>query len=1142
MPRQYEDDDEDDQKPGPPPGFTEQQDRWGPGRISATPTGRVPGAAAPPPVKQKAADTTEGEPERERMGRTTGVFGQREHPEIEMLESAYGHLKSGEYQKAAHEAISGAMEILKPTAGLIGAAGPLAAAKTIGYGYMGQRLGEKAGPLIGLTPELGGDIGGIIGAGKGGGRELSRAQVEGGPRGPRYGGQTEVMGAQEPAPETLRRTTPPEAPGGLPGPGAPVPPEQTLPRTRTADLDRIAIERYGRPYDTLAPEEKMTVARMVGEGGPGGVERRVTPGEGPVMERRAGAMPAISRAGEAGAGATPPSTLPIARPGQPNAEPTPPGTLPRTTLPPAPPPTTLGGPRRGEPTVEGKPPPVDPLKEEFPNPKVRQLARVNGAEIVRASYDQPEVLEAVHSLTNVEIRQAAINAGIDLGTKHVGSRMNLGPEQVSRQDLIDQMIRQGVKPEDIPRLAGIEQIPYTKPMAIPEKNKNTRFGVTDLFVHYHELAHAIIGGLHGFNPMEIASHKYPAGGRNVSASVLFDMSQFRTGGVLSAQKLAGGVGEKFLEVLAGGQAAGEVLNGMAKDANFTASGDKNMAANFLQAMGIPKTRWNEYWDAAYDRAKAKLTPEVVEIMKDEATRREENLPAIYHYSKDRVAHIVERVKDATEQTIRTGEPGYAGATSQEAYRTGQATLPFAEGRAQEGPVRPTGAQTLKRFSNPQNTYKFEVWDNTQPGPHEIELQAVDRKTAWKNLDEEVRKRAGPTGAPGYHQAKMLSEVKPEVGPPLIARPKEGFQTLPHVPEDLVQHFTSDEIASARARPLLQKNFVKAYNALEPTLREIKNAMSAGHGLGGWWDRYVDALETMGAHNEAADMQQLTQTHAEALKAFHGALSGNKAIEQANIISWGAYRDWLRAGQPRDVASINRIIKANHGLSGLTGLDTRKIHSLVNSPQFREGAPFTSDAWLKSPVAGTSPGTLKIPSMVGTSAGPGGRGPENLMRTVIDRHILDLYGKKGLTDAQYLAISVHLRQAAEMLGLAGRDGQGQGWGTVLGLKVLREQGMTPKQAAQAYSKDVLAGVGKDYAQTILESAQKNKRVAQALEDLKEFGMDTGNPATMQRLMQIVEEGQRRMAERARPVNRQLLESSAQRIWRMMKQRPKKGGGD
>lgn len=93
------------------------------------------------------------------------------------------------------------------------------------------------------------------------------------------------------------------------------------------------------------------------------------------------------------------------------------------------------------------------MKIDFPDPAVRKYARANGANVVRATADQPEVLYQIHDLKNWEVREAAINAGIDVGQKHVGTRQGLGEAQVSRQELLDQMIAQGIKPEEIVNLA-----------------------------------------------------------------------------------------------------------------------------------------------------------------------------------------------------------------------------------------------------------------------------------------------------------------------------------------------------------------------------------------------------------------------------------------------------------------------------------------------------------------------------------------------------------------------------------------------------------------------------------------------------------------------------------------------------------------
>lgn len=74
---------------------------------------------------------------------------------------------------------------------------------------------------------------------------------------------------------------------------------------------------------------------------------------------------------------------------------------------------------------------------------------MNGPEIVREAADRPEVLFQIQALKNWEIREAAINNGIDVGQKHVGSRQGLGEAQIGRQDLIRQLLERGVKPEQI---------------------------------------------------------------------------------------------------------------------------------------------------------------------------------------------------------------------------------------------------------------------------------------------------------------------------------------------------------------------------------------------------------------------------------------------------------------------------------------------------------------------------------------------------------------------------------------------------------------------------------------------------------------------------------------------------------------------
>jgi hypothetical protein len=541
-------------------------------------------------------------------------------------------------------------------------------------------------------------------------------------------------------------------------------------------------------------------------------------------------------------------------------------------------------------------PPEDPLKVEFPDSKLRQYARANGAELVRAAGDRPEVLQAVHDLKNTEIRQAAINSDIDVGQKHVGSRTALGPAQVSRQDLIDQMIRKDVKPEDIPNLAK----PRSEPIAL----------------------------------------------------------------------------EKLRE------------------------GD-----TFVDEEGEPRR--------------------IVEITKSG------------------------KIKTA-DGTLRN----YQG----QVVAQGELNSPRAQ-LARGG-----------RF---------------HPGEEE----------------------------------------------PVEASP------LPNVPAPLARGMLPDEIQFLKGRPILQRNVVAAYRAIAPMMEEMKNVARAGHGLGGWWQRFMDTFDALGAPTEAAEMRAAGPGHTEALKAVHSALSGNKLVETANKISWGAYRDWLEAGRPTDVEAIDAIIKKNHGMSGgvvpeaervegskIANLDTQKMWQLVNSPEFQGKVPFHGNAFVGSPIEGLSPGSQKLPSMVATTAGTG-----NLKRVVFDTHMKDLYGINKLTDAQYIAASMHIREIGASMGLEAGEAQEQMWGTVLALKNLMGKGLSPKAAAAAYSKDILAATNKDYAQIILDMLDKgDKEMIQIMADLKKYGFDPGGPVAREKLEAIVRQGSQRMAGRARPINRQLLTRTAKRI--------------
>jgi predicted GNAT family acetyltransferase len=254
------------------------------------------------------------------------------------------------------------------------------------------------------------------------------------------------------------------------------------------------------------------------------------------------------------------------------------------------------------------------------------------------------------------------------------------------------------------------------------------------------------------------------------------------------------------------------------------------------------------------------------------------------------------------------------------------------------------------------------------------------------------------------------------------------------------------------------------------------------------------------------------SHAEVLKQWHAALSGNKSVEDANNLAWHSYADWLDAGKPTDRKSIDDIIRKNgaqpegsgkKGNAAISdtldkkgrilspGLDTTKMFNLVNSPEMKGERPFSGDVFnedQKNPLMGTTEGARKIPSMGATVAGKG-----NLNRLVIDAHIRDFYGHKssGGPAAQYIADSAHLRQAAEALGLKGGEGQEQLWGTVLGLKTLLKEGLTPEEAGKKLNADVINKIGKDYAEVISNDPEITKPGG-ILDRLKErYGVGRGS---------------------------------------------------
>lgn len=281
-----------------------------------------------------------------------------------------------------------------------------------------------------------------------------------------------------------------------------------------------------------------------------------------------------------------------------------------------------------------------------------------------AARDRPQLLADIHALKNWEVRQAAINAGVDVGQMHVGSRQGLGPEQVGRQALLDQMIRMGVKPEEIPGLARPpEGWEFTRHMAIPPTRVVKKLGGSTTMVLHHELGHGIIAGGHGVEQLGIMSHQHPDIGPTAAAAASMDHAQFLdANGKWDAVKIAPHL-DMLLEIGAGGVAANEVIDGIPRHQNPGRYGDIRGANALMDAAKVPVADRQAKWDAAVDRAVETLRP-LADMIRDEVTRREDNLPVEWHFSKRRVDNIVERAKrEALEAAGQQPLWGHGGAAA-----------------------------------------------------------------------------------------------------------------------------------------------------------------------------------------------------------------------------------------------------------------------------------------------------------------------------------------------------------------------------------------------------------------------------------------------------------------------------------------------
>ena len=424
---------------------------------------------------------------------------------------------------------------------------------------------------------------------------------------------------------------------------------------------------------------------------------------------------------------------------------------------------------------------------------------------------------------------------------------------------------------------------------------------------------------------------------------------------------------------------------------------------------------------------------------------------------------------------------------------------------------------------------------------------LDQRAMWDNKEEKeipVGGEGKKTAFPEYPLEDRLKDLgkleKAKEEPKEFAENPEGFK---HIAPEVLQHLEPDEQAFIKGNKRSQQLIQEAYDGIKPTMDETKAVIQAGQALGGWWRRYIDAFNALGEHTNQELASKLGPKHADALKIWHAAVSGNKPIEAANKIAWGSYADWLDKGKPRDRASIDRILADNGGVTDThfpksskkagqvkkEGLDTTKLFRLVNSPQMREinPSPFHGDVFdpnNPSPIYGITSGARKIPSMGATVAGEG-----NLNRLVLDTHMKDYFGENKWTDNKYLAFSAHLRQAARELGLQPGEGQEQLWGTVLGIKKLLYEGLPDSEIPDELTNDLIEGIGKDYAQIIKDDPE----LSDIFERLKAHGIDPGGNDAQKRLAAILEG--KRPVQKA-PVDQARLAESAARIRKNLKDVP------
>lgn len=101
---------------------------------------------------------------------------------------------------------------------------------------------------------------------------------------------------------------------------------------------------------------------------------------------------------------------------------------------------------------------IDPIKAKYPDSQVRQIVRANGERIYEAAKGDPALVKSIHDLTRVDLRQALINAGEDVGQTTVSNSKFAGEGSISREQAFNRLLDLGKTPKEIVDLAKPKEV------------------------------------------------------------------------------------------------------------------------------------------------------------------------------------------------------------------------------------------------------------------------------------------------------------------------------------------------------------------------------------------------------------------------------------------------------------------------------------------------------------------------------------------------------------------------------------------------------------------------------------------------------------------------------------------------------------